>query len=631
MARTGEVILNAAELNFHIGTQTILDKANLTIFQGERIGLVGRNGAGKSTLLSILSGLFGPDSGTLAVRRGTRISFLPQNPGFEPGCTVRDHLLGGAASLLAMIERYEAMSHDDPEAVKLEHRIGEEGGWDLERRADEVATRLRLPDAERTLSSLSGGELRRIALGRALMCPSDLLILDEPTNHLDTDAIEWLEQTLERFSGACILVTHDRYFLDRVVERILELSDGVLFSHPGNYTAYLTAKAARDERAETMEAKRQAFLRRELEWVRRGPKARTTKGKARLDRFHAASSEAPPPDEFDVDLIFPVPPKLGTRVVELRELSLSLGGKPLFNNLSFDFSAGDRIGVIGPNGAGKTSLVKSIIGRIRPDSGTVLVGDQTQFNYVDQHRVRLDDEKTVFEEIGEGRDFVSLGGEGGMRVSIWTYLKRYLFTDDRIRTRIRFLSGGERSRLMLAKIAKDGGNFLIFDEPTNDLDLPTLRVLEEAILRFEGTVLAISHDRYFLNRICTGILAFEDDSKVRYQIGDYDDYLRKRGERIAALQVVPQPQPPPVQTRKPGDSANRKKLSFHERRELEGIEDRIVEAESEVAAIETRFADPGFYAANASNVGEILADLERRKKEVESLYHRWQELNDREA
>ncbi len=621
------VIVNASELEVHIGLQVILDKTGLTVHEGECVGLVGRNGAGKSTLLRILAGVLKPDAGTLAFKRDTIVSFLPQDQMLDQEKTVRENVLEGARYVLDMIKRYEAMPHDHFEATKLEHSIARHGGWTLDRRVDEAMTRLHLPPPDCSAANLSGGERRRVALCRTLVSQPDLLILDEPTNHLDTDAIEWLEKFLGRYPGACIMVTHDRYFLDRVAECILELSDGTIYSHPGNYTAYLSSKADREAQSEALENKRQSFLRRELDWVRRGPKARTTKSKSRLDRYSAIESQSGPNRELDVEMILPPPSKLGNRVVDLKDISLSLGGKTLFKDFSFNFTNGSCIGVVGPNGVGKTSLVRVMIGQLKPDSGSVRVGNLTVFNYVDQHRVRLNDDNNVFNEINDGKDFVQLGGESGYRISTWTYLRRYLFADDRILTPVRCLSGGERSRLMLAKILKDGGNFLILDEPTNDLDLPTLRVLEEGLVNFGGSSLVVSHDRYFLNRVCTGILAFEGDGRVYYQEGDYDYYLERREIREAA---VAKPEDlasrPAANFAGTGSSTSKTKLTWKEQKELDGIEDRIAEAEEAAGNLETLFAEPDFYVENAENVKEFVADLDKRRSEVDDLYSRWHEL-----
>lgn len=622
------VIVNASELSFQIGKQIILNRTGLSIFEGERVGLVGRNGAGKSTLLKILAGALKQDSGILAFKRDTKVSFLPQDISPNPAMTVRENVVDGASYVLEMIRRYETLSHSHSNTSELEHAIAAHGGWTIDQRVDEAMTRLHLPPKDSPTANLSGGEKRRVMLCRTLVSQPDLLILDEPTNHLDTEAIEWLESFLARYPGTCIMVTHDRYFLDRIADRILELSDGTIYSHPGNYTDYLAGKAAREDQMEKHEDKRQSFLRRELEWVRRGPKARTTKSKSRLERYYSVEDQAPPTRELDVELILPRPPKLGNRAVDLADLSLTLGGKTLFQKLSFNFTPNSRIGVVGPNGAGKTSLIKVIIGSLPPDSGTVRRGDQTIFNYVDQHRIHLNDDNNVFQEVNDGKDFVSLGGtEGAGRVSTWTYLKRYLFADERILTPVRCLSGGERSRLMLAKILKDGGNFLILDEPTNDLDLPTLRVLEEGLLRFEGCVLLVSHDRYFLNRVCTGILAFEGDGHVYYQEGDYDYYLEKRKGRELASAI---PEEPPYSTsaEAPRQETRQDKLTWKEQKEMEGMEEKICLAEAEVARLEKIFNNPDFYANNNGlKIREFLAELEQKKSDVEKLYERWHMLS----
>jgi ATP-binding cassette subfamily F protein uup len=626
------VMVNAADLAVRIGLQVILDRAGLTIHEGECVGLVGRNGVGKSTLLRILAGELVPDGGTLAFRRGVQVAFLPQHQTLDPERTVRENVLAGAQPVRDMIARYEAMAHDHAGATELEHAIARHGGWSLDQRVDEAMTRLHLPDPERLAGSLSGGEGRRVALCRTLVAQPDLLILDEPTNHLDTEAIEWLEAFLARYPGTCLMVTHDRYFLDRVAGRILELADGVLHSHPGNYTAYLAAKAAREMQAETREGKRQSFLRRELEWVRRGPKARTTKSKSRLGRYEAVVAQSGPARDLDVELILPPPPKLGNRVVELTGVSLCLGGKTLLRDFSFSVPPGACIGVVGPNGIGKTSLIRIMLGQLRPDAGEVRIGELTAFNYVDQHRVRLDEDNTVFAEINHGKDFVQLGGEGGPRLSTWTYLRRYLFADERIMTPVRCLSGGERSRLMLAKILKDGGNVLILDEPTNDLDLPTLRILEEGLLGFPGSALVVSHDRYFLNRICTGILAFEGEGRVRYQEGDYDYYLAKRREEAARAEAPPPASRPVAPRPTPRtDTPARPRLSWKEQQEWTGIEARIAAAETVVRDLEARLAEPDFYVRNALTVKAFITDLEQRRAEVDRLYARWDELARRQA
>jgi ATP-binding cassette subfamily F protein uup len=483
---------------------------------------------------------------------------------------------------------------------------------------------LNTPAPERGIETLSGGEKRRVALCRCIISRPDLLVLDEPTNHLDPDAIEWVAEFLENFPGAFLLVTHDRYFLDRITSTIVELANGTFYSYTGNYTDYLVAKAEREASQELVEHKRQMFLRRELEWVRRGPKARTTKSKSRLDRYFEVAGQERVEVESEMELIIPPPPQLGNRVVELSNAGITLGGKMLFRNFSFTLENGMRIGVAGRNGLGKTTLLKMIIGELPPAEGTVKTGQLTKFNYVDQGRLLLREEKTVLEEVSDGTEFV-IFGDG--KLSLRAYLKRFLFTDDRINTQVKYLSGGERSRLLLARILKNGGNFLILDEPTNDLDLPTLRVLEEALLAFPGCVLVVSHDRYFLNRVCTGILAFEGNGQIAHSVGDYDYYLdkKKRTEATAAQDARRSP-PPPARAAGPAPPQRVRKLNFKETRELAGMEALIMETENEIARVEALFESPTFHQQYGGRTSELLAEVASGKEKLARLFARWEEL-----
>ena len=392
------------------------------------------------------------------------------------------------------------------------------------------------------------------------MAKPDLLILDEPTNHLDVQSIEWLEQFLKTYPGTCLFVTHDRYFLDRVTNRIVELANGTFFSHQGNYTAFLERKALRQANDEAQEAGRQKFLKRELEWVRRGAPARTTKSRDRVDRYHELAGQAAPEQELDMDLIIPPAPKLANRVIELKEVGVDLpDGRTLFDGVNLKLEAGQRLGIVGRNGLGKTTLLRVMLGLLPPTRGEAMIGTRTTINYVDQGRLLLDEEKTVFEEVGEGSEWVKLGDE---QVSIRGYLGRFLFTGEQVNSKIRLLSGGERSRVILAKILKRGGNVIVLDEPTNDLDLATLRVLEEALVAFGGVVVAVSHDRYFLNRVCTSILAFEGGGELYSDVGNYDDYLAKRAAHHAeaarwqAQAASVKATPAATTTRSPGPRAS---------------------------------------------------------------------------
>ena len=615
------VILSAMDLEIHFGEQVVLDKASLSVHASDRIGLVGRNGSGKSTFLKIISGIIQPDSGEVAERKDLVIGFLSQEFTLDESKTVYENILDGAQRELTLIDEYENTPFDSPNKQKLEEEILRLDSWHLEKRIDILIRSLSAPESKREISTLSGGEKRRTALCRALLSKPNLLILDEPTNHLDTNSIEWLEDFLAAYSGTCIFVTHDRYFLDRIANRIVELSSGTFYSHSGNYTDYLVNKAERKSIQEVEDRKRQNFLRRELEWVRRGPKARRTKAKSRLDKFEEVSNQKETDAELDVELIIPPANRLGKKIVELTNVSIILGNKSLFDEFNYNFLPGKKIGVVGPNGSGKTTLLRIILEEISPTKGKVEIGENTEFNYIDQARLLLDDNETVKNVIGEGSDIVKFGNQ---KLSVWSYLKRFLFTDDRINTLVGRLSGGEKSRLTLAKILSSGGNFLMLDEPTNDLDLPTLRILEEALVRFEGCVIIVSHDRYFLNRICDGIIAFEGDGQVYYSEGDYDYYIKKRKEGLRD-----KADDKPKQTKE--DSRVKvkiRKLTYNEKIELESIEEKIIIAEEDVKRIENIFSSPEFFEKHAQQTNELNIQLAAAKEKVKLLYDRWEKLEE---
>ncbi len=614
-------IASGSEMVMRYGDQAVLDGATLAIHEGERIGLVGRNGCGKSTFLKIIAGELKPDSGKLAHRKDLITGYLPQMFELDETVTVMENILSGAKHISDLIEEYENQDSESVRSTELLDRITHLDGWNLEQRAESLINHLHAPPEDRVVKSLSGGEKRRVALCRALLARPDFLILDEPTNHLDTEAIEWLEDFLARYKGACLFVTHDRYFLDRIATRMVELFRGEFISYQGNYTEYLLSRAERMATEEVQEHKRQRFLKKELDWVRRAPKARGSKAKNRIDAYFDVANKEAPEQDLDMDLIIPPAPRLANRIIELRDVGIGFDGRRLFDHLDLDLEEGQRIGIVGRNGMGKSTLVKVILGEVAADSGTVEIGKRTQINYVDQDRLALDDSKSVWEDVGEGSEHVRLGDEN---ISLRSYLKRFLFTDDRINTKIELLSGGERSRVLLAKILKRGGNVIVLDEPTNDLDLGTLRLLEEALTDFKGCVIAVSHDRYFLNRVCTGILAFEGEGVVKYCVGNYDYYLEKRAERIESAKGASSSGGMGSQTKKA--KAPARKLKWKEEKELEGIEEVILTAEEEVAQLETSFAAADFYENHKEDWKELEDKLADKKKRVIELYARWEEL-----
>jgi ABC transport system ATP-binding/permease protein len=607
-------VLSANGLSVRYGVQTLLDSATLALHEGERVGLVGRNGCGKSTFLRICAGELEPDGGEVTRRRGALVGWLPQDFGIDLNATVEANVLDGAKHVRAMIAEYERLPAESVKAAELLDEIARHDGWNLDSRLRSLLTNLHAPAADRIGEGLSGGEKRRVALCRALIGQPDLLILDEPTNHLDTGSVSWLEDFLRSYKGTALLVTHDRYFLDRVATRIVELKSGKFYSYPGNYRQFLETKAEREANEESQEHRRQKFLKAELEWVRRGPSARRTKSVDRIARYYELAAQDGPDRDGDVDLVIPPPPKLGNKILELKGVGAELGGRKLFDHLWLDLPEGARVGLVGRNGAGKTTLLRMIIGQMAPTWGEVEHGVRTVINYVDQNREILREEDTVLSAVAGTADWVVLGEH---RLHVRSYLRRFLFTDEAINAKVSGLSGGERSRLALAKILLRGGNLLIFDEPTNDLDLATLQILEEGLADFGGCVLVVSHDRWFLNRVCTHILAFEDDGRVEFHVGDYDRYLEKR-------RTIEAPAEAPKQER--AVRARARKLSYKEQKELDGMEEAILAVEEEIATLEGLLHDPQFFVTRSQEFPEVEAKLASARTHVTALYARWQEL-----
>ncbi|MFN0067584.1 MAG: ABC-F family ATP-binding cassette domain-containing protein [Limisphaerales bacterium] len=617
-----ETLLTARSLVLRFHDRVLLDGASLSLASGDRVGLVGRNGAGKSTFLRILAGEVPPDDGEVTRARGMVIGYLPQAFELDAATPVFDAVRDGARHVLDLVAEFESLPGHTGRHDELEAAIHRLDGWTLDSRIRTALSQLHCPPDDRLVGTLSGGERRRVALARALVGRPDVLILDEPTNHLDAESVAWMTEFLAGYAGALLVVTHDRHFLDEVATGIAELRNGVFERYDGNYTDYLAARAEKLAGEETVEHKRQMFLRKELDWVRRQPKAQTSKSKSRLDKFFAVEAAGPPAAEAEMDLVIPPPPPLGNRVVDLADVGVEFAGRRLFSGLNLTFAAGSRIGITGRNGLGKTTLLRVILGEQSPTAGEVRIGPLTRFNYVDQGRLQLNEERTVLEEISDGSEWVKWGED---RLSLRGYLKRFLFTDDRIITQVKHLSGGERSRLLLARVLKRGGNFLILDEPTNDLDLPTMRVLEETLATFPGCVLVVSHDRYFLNRVCTGIIAFEGDGRVTVAPGHYDYYLEKRREREARSAAAPPPARPPTAPA-PAPRAKPRRLTFKEQRELEGMEAKIHAAEAEAARLEALLASPEFFRAQGSQAAAALHDLELARQGVARHYARWEEL-----
>jgi ATP-binding cassette ChvD family protein len=524
------------------GTTVILEDITLAFYPGAKIGVLGPNGAGKSSLLKIMAGVDKEFDGEAGPTGGVRVGWLPQEPQLDPSKTVRENVELAVAEKRALITRFEKisdkfaepMSDDEMAALieeqgKLQDAIDAAGAWDLDRFLEIAMDALRCPPGDSPVTRLSGGEIRRIALCRVLLEKPDLLLLDEPTNHLDAESVAWLERHLAEYPGTVVAVTHDRYFLDNVAGWILELDRGRGIPYQGNYTGWLDQKRQRLAVEEKQETARQRTLQRELEWVRMAPRARQAKGKARLTAFESLLSKEADERRSTAELVVPPGPRLGDLVIEAQGLSKAYDDRVLFENLTLKAPPGAIVGIIGPNGAGKTTLFRIFTGQEKADSGKLVIGPTVKLAYVDQTRDALDPEKTVWQEISGGEDILELGK---MTLPSRAYVARFAFKKADQQKLIKHLSGGERNRVHLAKMLRSGGNVLLLDEPTNDLDVDTLRALEEAILDFAGCVFVVSHDRWFLDRIATHILAFEGDSHAEWFAGNYQDYEKDRKRRL---------------------------------------------------------------------------------------------------
>jgi ABC transport system ATP-binding/permease protein len=659
-------MLRAADLSLAFGVRTLFDRLELVIEEGERVGLIGVNGSGKSTLMKILAGAAKADSGELQLRRGATVTYLTQEPEFEPGASVASELTIAHKPLRAAIEAHHELvtrlgdfkgteeEHDKllRQMGTLAEKVDSLGGWDTEHQAKILLDKLGVKEWDEPVASLSGGQRKRVAVARALLSHADLLLLDEPTNHLDADTVDWLEEELDGLPGAFLLVTHDRYFLDDLVDRIVEIQPGGgLISYPGNYEAYLLQKATAEEEGAVQQHKRSRWIAQEVAWLRRGVEARRTKSKARIDRARKLMAEKGLVAPKAAALQIASAPRLSQTVLECEDVSKSYGGKQVLDKVSLILQRGERLGIVGKNGAGKTTLVRTLLGELAPDSGKVIVGKATKVAYYDQQRALLDPEQTVFES-ASGEDYVDIGGR---RVALRDYLDDLLFPVPMQRMKVAALSGGERNRLLLAKLFLQGANLLVLDEPTNDLDLVTLNVLERLLLEFTGSVLLVTHDRYFLDKVATSILALEGDGRAIRYPGNYETYrtLKGQSQRAAAAeakaaskatvlgqttkatsaalgQTTKEAEAKAPETRSQEPKARRvAKLSFKDQRELDGMEKALEVAESRKSAAEAALADPASYTgANAAKMPALQAELDEATREVERLYARWQQLQD---
>jgi ATP-binding cassette subfamily F protein uup len=617
------------------GHVPLLDHATLTIEAGERIALIGRNGAGKSTLLKILAGELIPDAGSVRREPGLRAARLAQEATLSTSESVFDVVAGGLGGLRRLITEYhhaavEVAERSRPSALArladIQHELDERDGWRIEQRVESVIARLGLPP-DVAVHTLSGGRQRRTLLARTLVTEPTLLLLDEPTNHLDIEAIEWLEAFLSDYAGALVFVTHDRAFLERLATRIVELDRGRLTSWPGDYANFVEKKLAALDVEAVANQKFDKLLAQEEEWLGRGVKARRTRDEGRVRALMEMRKQRAARRSRAGNVRLQVDPasRSGQMVFEADRVTKAFADQPVVKEFSTRIMRGDRVGLIGPNGAGKTTLLRLLLGTVAPDDGEVRHGANLQIVYFDQQREELDPERTVVDTVADGNDTVTVAG---VTRHIYGYLEGFLFPRERAHSQVKTLSGGERSRLLLARLLTKPANVLVLDEPTNDLDIETLELLEAQLVKFDGTILLVSHDRRFLNNVVTSTFVFEGNGRIEEYLGGYEDWQR---ERSAAAATAPEVTAAPLAAPSKKAPAIRTKLSYRERLELEGLPARIDALERERAQLDATIAGPDFYKEPASAINAALARAEAVRVELDALYRRWDDLDSKPA
>ncbi len=630
------------------GIKEILNDASFSLDATDKVGLIGTNGSGKSTLLKMIAGLEPIDGGQLIVNPGARIVYLPQQPDLDENHTVLEQVFADSGEQMALVREYEELSHklahnsDDRQLLarlsKVSQRMEVTGAWELETKAKIILTKLGIEDFDARIGNLSGGYRKRIALAAALLSEPEVLLMDEPTNHLDAMSVEWLQTYLNGFRGALLLITHDRYFLDRVTNRIIEIDQGELYSYSGNYSYYLEKKALAEEVAVSSQRKHQGVLRRELEWLKRGPKARSTKQKARIDRIHDMQAKEFKQVQGKVEISTPGR-RIGKKVIELENVSKTYGDRTLIKNFTYEFSPDDRVGIIGGNGAGKSTLMDIITERVQPDSGKVEIGATVHIGYFDQHSEHLldalNENQRVIDYLKEVAEYVQTAD--GTLITASQMLERFLFPGNQQYAPISKLSGGEKRRLFLLRVLMSAPNLLILDEPTNDLDVKTLSVLEEYLEDFNGCVIAVSHDRYFLDRTVEKIFAFESEGNIRQYPGNYSVYLDyKQAEEAQAAQQQATQEPKKAELAKAEKAEKQssrngksRRLSNWEKREFEELEGKIAQLEAEKAQVEKVLfnAPPG----KVTQVQELYEQLGTLNRAIDTATERWLELAEFES
>ena len=636
-------LLTLRSIKKDFGIKELLKDASFTVEEGDKVGLIGTNGSGKSTLLKMIAGLESIDAGQRLVNPSARLVYLPQQPEIDENHTVLEQVFADSGDQMALVREYEELSdklaHGQGDQAQIMARFSDvsekmdsTGAWELETNAKIILTELGIEDFSARIGDLSGGYRKRIALATALLSQPDMLLMDEPTNHLDALSVEWLQSYLNRYRGALLLITHDRYFLDRVTNRILEIDRGDLYAYSGNYSYYLEKKALAEESAASTQRKHQGVLRRELEWLSRGPKARSTKQKARIDRVHEMRDREFKQANGKVD-IATAGRRIGKKVIEITNVSKSFGDRVLIKDFTYEFSPDDRVGIIGANGAGKSTLMNLATGRLTPDSGTVDIGSTIHIGYFDQHSEdllnSLNQDQRVIDYLKETAELVTLAD--GTVITASQMLEKFLFPGSQQYSPIHKLSGGEKRRLFLLQVLLSAPNVLILDEPTNDLDVQTLAILEEYLEDFNGCVIVVSHDRYFLDRTVDTIFSLEPGGNIRQYPGNYSVYLDyKKAEEDAASgktdasdkKSAKQPEQPTAAT--PAIANKTRKLSYKEKREFETLEAKIPQMEAEKATLEkTLYRTPPDSFSEVEKLSARMAELE---KTIESSTERWLEL-----
>jgi len=623
-------LMSIEHISKSYGEKVLFEDVHFGVETGDKIGIIGVNGTGKSTFLKVIAGLEPADSGQISVGNGVQIRMLMQDPIFAEDETALEHVLGGDSPQLAAymaykeaIELVELLPTSEEAQQKLiaaNLKMDETNGWEIEREAKIALHQLGIMDINQKVSLMSGGQRKRVAMAAALVLPSDILILDEPTNHIDNESVAWLEGMLKKRRGALIMITHDRYFLDRVSNRIIELDKGRAFFYEANYSKFLELKLEREEREIASEEKRQNLLRNELAWVRRGAKARTTKQKARLDRFEQLQNAAPKQDNSQMDLSV-ASTRLGRKIIEIEHIYKAYDNKKLINDFSYIAVPGDRVGIVGRNGAGKSTLMKMIGGLIEPDSGRIERGQTVKLGWFSQERDVMKDSLRAIEYVREGAEQVKTAD--GTTISASQMMERFLFNSTLQWSPIAKLSGGEKRRLQLLRVLMEAPNVLLLDEPTNDLDITTLTILEDYLDDFPGVVFVVSHDRYFLDRTVEKVVAFEDNGQILTHVGNYTDYVEYKEKHIrqeTPVKQITKSEPTPTRT-----VERQLKMSYKEQREYEQIEDWISEAETELEQIALQMDEHASSSDKLLELSEKQAEVEAK---LEQLMDRWAELSE---